>query len=212
MKHRQSSSAWGILALIGCAALYVLSKRFFPALTTPLLWIFGIVAVLVAALVGAVVFAAFHQPKKTPEQEKLEAQTEILKKARLTLMELRTSSMRVKNQQVHDGARQICATLDQILKALQEQPGDIPKARSFLNHSLPMLSGILRKYIRLEGSGVPADEVTEQTAACLRELEKAAEKQYRNLFENDMVDITADMQVLTQLCRQNGLLEEAFTQ
>ena len=87
-------------------------------------------------------------------------------------------------------------------------PEDIAKARSFLNHSLPLLSGILRKYIRLEQSGVPNEDVTAQTISCLQDLETAAQKQYQNLFDNDVVDITADMEVLTQLCRQNGLLEE----
>ena len=211
MENGKNTGLLGFFGLIACVVLYFAARRFFPALSALMLWIFGIAAALIVVLVAVVLFAAFHKPKKTPEQEKLEAQTDILKKARLTMMELRTSSMRVKNQQVQGSSKRICATLDQILKALQEQPGDIPKARSFLNHSLPMLSGILRKYIRLEGSGVPTDEVTEQTAACLRDLETAAEKQYRNLFDNDMVDITADMHVLTQLCRQNGLLEEDLT-
>ena len=74
--------------------------------------------------------------------------------------------------------------------------------------SLPLLSGILRKYTRLEQSGVPTEEVTARTIDCLRDLETASQKQYESLFDNDVVDITADMQVLTQLCRQNGLLEE----
>ncbi len=211
MDQNQSSGLWGLLGLIGCTVLYFVTRRFFPALSTVLLWVFGIAAVLIVLLVATVVFAAFHKPKKTPEQEKLEAQGEILKKARASMMELRTASMRVKNREVQGSAQQICATLDQILKVLKEQPEDIGKARSFLNHSLPMLSGILKKYVRLEQSGAPNTDVTVQTTACLQKLETAAQKQYDNLFANDVVDITSDMEVLTQLCRQNGLLEEELT-
>ena len=211
MDKNQSSGLLGLLGLIGCAALYFLTRQFFPALSTVLLWGFGIAAALIVLLVAVVMFAAFHKPKKTPEQEKLDVQNEILKKARASMMDLRTASMRVKNREVQSSAQQICATLDQILKVLKEQPEDIPKARSFLNHSLPMLSGILRKYIRLEQSGVPNEDVTAQTISCLQDLETAARKQYQNLFDNDIVDITADMEVLTQLCRQNGLLEEELT-
>ena len=208
MEQKQSSGLLGLLGLIGCAGLYVLSRRFFPALSSVLLWVFGIAAALIVLLVAVVLFFAFHKPKKTPEQERSEAQETVLKKARASLMELRTSAMRVKQQQVRDSARNICATLEQILKELKNQPEDIAKARSFLNHSLPMLSGILRKYIRLEQSGVPNEDVTAQTISCLQDLETAAQKQYQNLFDNDVVDITADMEVLTRLCRQNGLLEE----
>jgi len=211
MDHRQSSPVWGLLGLSACVVLYFVARKFLPALSTALLWIFGIAAALIVALVAVVVFAAFHKPKKTPEQEQNEAQAAVLKTARASLMELRTASMRVRNQQVQGSAQRICATLDQILKVLKEQPEDISKARRFLHQSLPMLSGILQKYSRLEQSGVPADEVTERTTVCLRDLETAAQKQYENLFANDMIDITADMEVLTQLCRQNGLLEEELT-
>ena len=208
MENGKNTGLLGFLGLLACVALYFVARKFFPSLSTLMLWIFGIAAALIVVLEAVVLFAAFHKPKKTPEQEHSEAQETVLKKARASLMELRTSAMRVKQQQVRDSARNICITLDQILKELKNQPEDIAKARSFLNHSLPMLSGILRKYIRLEQSGVPNEDVTAQTISCLQDLETAAQKQYQNLFDNDIVDITADMEVLTQLCRQNGLLEE----
>ena len=167
MENGKNTGFLGFLGLIACVALYFVSRRFFPALSTLLLWIFGIAAALIVVLVVVVLFFAFHKPKKTPEQERSEVQETVLKKARASLMELRTSAMRVKQQQVRDSARNICATLDQILKELKNQPEDIAKARSFLNHSLPMLSGILRKYIRLEQSGVPNEDVTAQTISCL---------------------------------------------
>ena len=193
MEQKQSSGLLGLLGLIGCAALYFVARRFFPALST---------------LVAVVLFFAFHKPKKTPEQERNEAQAAVLKTARASLMELRIASMRVRNQQVQDSAQRICTTLDQILKELKSQPKDIVKARSFLNHSLPLLSGIVRKYSRLEQSGVLTEEITDHTISCLRDLESAALKQYQNLFDNNIIDITADMEVLTQLCRKNGLLDD----
>lgn len=211
MEKAKNSGLLGFLGLIACVVLYYIARKFLPALSTVLLWVFGIAAALIVVLVAVVVFAAFHKPKKTPEQERDEAQAAVIKTARASLMELRTASMRVRNQQVQGSAQRICATLDQILKVLKEQPEDISKARRFLHQSLPVLSGILQKYSRLEQSGVPADEVTERTTVCLRDLETAAQKQYENLFANDMIDITADMEVLTQLCRQNGLLEEELT-
>jgi len=211
MDQNRSSAMGGILGLAGCAVLYFLLRRLFPALSTVLLWIFGIAAVLIVLLVAAVVFFAFHKPKKTPEQERAEAQKAVLKNARASLMELRTASMRVKNRQIQSSVEQFCGSLDQILKELNAHPEDLPTARSFLNHSLPMVNGILRKYIRLEQSGVPNETVTAQTVTCLQNLEIAAQKQYQNLFDNDVVDITADMEVLAQLCRKNGLLEDERT-
>lgn len=206
--EQNQSGIWGFLGLIGCVVLYAVLRRFFPAWSTALLWVFGITALLIVALVAVVLFFAFHKPKKTPEQERSEAQETILKNARASFMELRTATMRVRNRHVRAGAEEICVALEQILSEVKADLEKLPKARSFLQHSLPILSGILRKYIRLEGSGVPNDAVTEQTLLCLRDLNTAARKQYNQLFENDVVDITAEMEVLVQLCRQNGLLEE----
>ena len=208
MNEGKRSGGLGILALIGCGVLYMAAKRFFPSLSTLLLWIFGIAAAAIVLLVGLVIFFAFHKPKLTPEQAAEEERAAVLKKARAALMELRTGSMRIKNQAIRESGQRICATLDQILNALKEQPEDLPRARRFLNHALPMLSGILQKYNRLEQSGVATEDVTEHTVSCLQELETAARKQYENLFDNDVVDITAEMEVLKQLCKQNGLLED----
>ena len=206
-KGNRSGGA-GALALLGCAAVYLLARKLFPSAATLLLWVFGILAVAIVLLVVLVLVFAFRKPKLTPEQEASEARQEVLKKARASMMELRTGSMRIKNQQIRESCQRICAVLDKILSALKEQPEDLPRARKFLNQALPMLSGILQKYGRLEQSGVVTEDVTRQTAEGLVELESAAQKQYENLFDNDVVDITAEMEVLTQLCRQNGLLEE----
>lgn len=34
------------------------------------------------------------------------------------------------------------------------------------------------------------------------------EKQYTNLFDNDKLDLTVEMEVLRQMCKQDGLLTE----
>ena len=208
MEQGKRSGGLGALALIGCGVLILIARRLFPSLASVLLWIFGIAAAAVVLLVGLVLFSAFRKPKRTPEQEVEEGRQMVLKKARGALMELRTGTMRIRQQEIRKSGQRICATLDKILGTLKAQPEDLPRARRFLNHVLPMLSGILRKYAELERNGVVTQEVTAQTISTMNELEAAAQKQYESLFDNDVVDITADMIVLTQLCRQNGLLEE----
>ena len=37
----------------------------------------------------------------------------------------------------------------------------------------------------------------------------AMEKQYNNLFEIDILDLTVEMEVLTQICKRDGLLTDA---
>ena len=208
MEQRKHTGLFGLLGIIGCVSLYFISRSFFPTLSTMLLWLFGIAVALIVLLVAVVLYLAFHKPKKTPEQERKDAQETVLKQAKSSLIDLKTGAMRIRDPKIRDSAERICSTLDQILRELNDHPDGLPKARTFLNHSLPMLSGILRKYAHLERSGILTEDVTEKAISCLRNLEAAAQTQYTNLFQNDIVDITTDMEVLTQLCRQNGLLED----
>ena len=64
------------------------------------------------------------------------------------------------------------------------------------------------KYKELESSGVPTMEVTENTIDCLKNIKAAMEKQYNNLFESDILDLTVEMEVLTQICKRDGLLTD----
>ena len=212
MENGKNTGLLGFLGLIACVALYFVVRKFFPSLSTLMLWIFGIAAAMIVVLVAVVLFFAFHKPKKTPEQERSEAQETVLKKARASLMELRTSAMRVKQQQVRENAQNICVTLEQILKELKNQPEDIVKARSFLNHSLPMLSGILKKYVRLEQSGVPAADDAEKVAVCLDGIQVAMRKMYDSLYTDDKLDLTVEIETLKQICRRDGLLAEDVIQ
>ena len=51
-------------------------------------------------------------------------------------------------------------------------------------------------------------EVTENTIDCLKNIKAAMEKQYNNLFESDILDLTVEMEVLTQICKRDGLLTD----
>ena len=168
----------------------------------------GVVLLLVALLVALVIFFAFRKPKGTSAKPADRDVETILAKGRSNLVELRQLTMRLKNQQVRSLSEDVCGVIDKILKALKEQPEDIPTVRRFFNYYLPALGGILLNFLRLEKSGVPAADTTEKVITCLRDIRIAMEKQYANLFDNDKLDLTVEMEVLRQMCKQDGLLAE----
>ena len=105
-------------------------------------------------------------------------------------------------------SEEICGIADKILRALKEQPKDIPSARQFLNYYLPTLGSILLKYVQVEESGMPTAELTENIITCLGDIKIAMEKQYANLFEDDMLDLSVEMEALTLACKRDGLLDD----
>ncbi|MDD6643791.1 MAG: 5-bromo-4-chloroindolyl phosphate hydrolysis family protein [Faecousia sp.] len=208
MKNRKTSGFSGILFLIGAVAFFLFLRHFFPALSTVFLVIAGIALLLVILLVVLVIVFSRQKPE---EKERTKASADvnaILVKGRSNLMELRRLEMRVKDRRVRTLSEEICRSIDRILRTLKEQPEDIPAVRQFFNYYLPTLGSILLKYVRLEESGVPTAEITENTVSCLNDIRTAMEKQYANLFEDDMLDLSVEMEALTTACKRDGLLDD----
>jgi len=208
MGSDQSPESLGILALIGFVVLFVISRKFFPSFSAILLAAGIVVVVLLLLLVGLVIFLAFYRPKEKNGTGDGNNVAAVLQKGRSNLLELRKLGMKVKNQQIRSLTEEICKSADRILHTLNEQPENIPQVRQFLNYYLPTLGQILLKYRRLEESGVPALDMTEKTIFCLQDINTAMEKQYVNLFDDDVLDLSVEMEALTMACKRDGLLAD----
>jgi len=198
----------GVLGLIGCVAAFFVLRRFFPSLTTVLLIIGGIILLLIVLLVVFVMYLAFRKSKGENEKASNQEVTTILSKGRVSLMEIRRIVVRLKSQQIKGVTEDICKEADKILKTLREQPEKIPQVRQFLNYYLPTLSSILTKYGRMEENSTLTAELSQSTLSCLGDIRTAMEKQYTNLFEDDVLDLTVEMEALTIACKRDGLLTD----
>ncbi|MBR6769693.1 MAG: 5-bromo-4-chloroindolyl phosphate hydrolysis family protein [Lachnospiraceae bacterium] len=212
MNDNHSSGILGIFGLLGCLLLFFVFKRFFPTVATVLLSIGGIVLLLVVILVVLIIVFAFSKPKNTKTGAPAEDANAILAKGRASVIELRRRTMRIKNDQVRTQGEEICKASDQILRTLKEQPENISQVRQFLNYYLPTLGNILSKYARLEESGAASGEMTINTITCLRDIQTAMEKLYANLFEDDILDLTVEMETLALACKRDGLLDDEAVQ
>ena len=206
----QSSGLLGFLGLVGCIAALVFLRRFAPFLSGILMTIVIIVAVLILLLVILVIFFAFQ---KTDNKGNLtDEQAAIFSKGRANLMELRRITMRIRSNEIRSLSNQICATAEKILKTLKEKPDSIPAQRQFFNYYLPTLGSILTKYLQVEKSDVPSQNMEENVVSYLKDIKNAMDKQYENLFENDILDLSVEMEAMTIACKRDGLLSDDSTQ
>lgn len=208
MNSKKSSGAGEILCLIGIVILFFVLQHFFPVLGTVLLVASGILAVLVILLVVLVIYFSKQKPEKNGSEKASADVNSVLSKGCSNIMELRRLEMRVKNPLIRNLGEEICQVAEKILRTLKEKPEDIPEVRQFLNYYLPTLGSILLKYIRVEDSGIPADAMTQNVISCLGNIKIAMEKQYANLFEDDMLDLSVEMEALTLACKRDGLLAD----
>jgi len=199
------SGITGILGLAGCAAIFLLARRYFPSLATLLLWIAGIALLGMLVLIGLVIYFSVTGNKESSDPNSPAA---ILSKARADLMEMRRMQVKIRNREIMSLCREITDTGDRILSVLKQKPQAVSDARQFLNYYLPTLGKILRSYVHLEESGSLTEEMKNSTVTHLCEIRKAMEKQYNSLFDDEKLDLTVDMEALTLACKRDGLLDE----
>ena len=199
----KNSGKSGLISLIVFALIIFVSVKLLPALAKVLLIVLGIVVVLIVVLIVLIIVFSVKKPK---EKGNKSDNASMLDNGRAVLLELRKLTMRVKNYQVRSKSNEICTVTGKILSTVKNQPENISDVRQFLNYYLPTIEKILRKYIMLEESGIPADEVINNTASCLSEIKVALDRQYENLFEDDKLDLSVEMETLKIACKRDGLL------
>lgn len=207
MKERTSYLP-GILAA-GAALILSLSLRsVLPKLSALLLAVVCISGVVFVLLLGAVIFFAFWKPKATAEETESLRRADLVKCGRSQLVGARMARNRIRESRVRALSGGVCDQMEKILRTLGEQQEDIPKAGLVFSYYLPTLKKILEKFAYLESSATADSALAETTARCLEDIHKAMVQQYDNLFADDILDLTVEMQTLTQICQRNGLLPE----
>ena len=207
---KQGSGGIGILTLAVIAAVLLILRRIAPSLGRLFLILGGIAVFAVIALVAVVIFFAFHKPKKTPEQLNEENAASMVRQGRAQLMDIRRLASKVKDRSISGTSNSICSAIEKILQTVKDQPKKINDVGRFFRYYLPTMESILTKYIHLETNGTLAEDTTEKTLSCLKDMESAMEKQYLNLFEADKLDLSVEMEVLLQVCRKDGLLADDY--
>lgn len=204
----RSSGLLGIAGLAGFVVLFIVLHSVFPSIAKMMLIAVGVIVLLVLVLVAVVLYFAFQKPEGKPGSKESEEADAILKKGRSNLMELRRLSMQVRNSEIRQCSGELCGTVDKILRTLKEQPQDIPRVRQFFQYYLPTLGNILLKYVRIEAGEIPADDTTAKTISGLKQIQTAMEKQYASLFEDDILDLSVDIEALQLACKRDGLLTD----
>lgn len=199
-----------IVFLIGALILFFGLRHLFPAFGTFVLVAAGIFATLVVLIVILVIYFTKQDSEEKKDGNVSADANASLAKGRASLMELRRLKTHIKNPQIRSLGEEICQIVDKILRTLKEQPEDISTARQFFNYYLPMLGSILLKYSRLEESSTATAEITQSTISCLEDMKTALEKQYTNLFEDDILDLSVDLEALSLVCKRDGLLDDDF--
>lgn len=95
-----------------------------------------------------------------------------------------------------------------ILRLLEQRPEKADSLHSFTGYYLPQTLKLTEAYARLESQGVEGENITTAKQKITDALDMLADgyrQQLDQLFEDDVVDITADIAVMEQMLARDGL-------
>lgn len=97
-----------------------------------------------------------------------------------------------------------------IIDQVERKPDKLKEVRQFMNYYLPTTIRLLEQYVQLQNVGLKGENIDsgmQKIEAMLDKVIVAFQKQLDGLFERDVVDITADIQVMEQMMAAQGLTD-----
>ncbi|MBQ6835139.1 MAG: 5-bromo-4-chloroindolyl phosphate hydrolysis family protein [Lachnospiraceae bacterium] len=204
--NQNSSGLFVFWGMICTFILLFVIRSHVPSLANALFIIIGACMILLLLFVSIVMYFALRNPKTSNSQNDSDKIKPLMNNGRQSLIKLRSLSMEIKNSHVRKINNDICNIIERIFRTLKEHPEQIDSLRQFFHYYLPTLEKILIKYKSFETQGLPSAKITQSTITCLQDIKTAMEKLYNNLFEDDILDLTVEIEVLRQICKRDGLL------
>ena len=107
--------------------------------------------------------------------------------------------------------KQIEILTDKILAHVRNHPEKLREIKQFMSYYLPTTIKLLEQYVVLQNQGMRMGNIDDGMKKIEEMLDKvivAFQKQLDSLFEADVVDITADIQVMEQMMASQGLTDK----
>lgn len=178
--------------------------------------VYKLLPLLICAAASIAVFALLSGKRKAQIAKLPPAPTvkvraeEIAKKLDVFRDRLQAQESAVADTGVRRSIHSMATTLDLIADEVERDPADRNKVRKLANHYGEMITGLVDKYIQLEGQTQAAAEGG-TVASAMEEIRKglagaddALKKLLDDLFSNDAMDVNADINVLEQLLKMDS--------
>lgn len=133
---------------------------------------------------------------------------EAVEEGKRLILQLKQANEAIKNQKLSDQINRFVEITENILQTVIDKPNKVSEIRKFLNYYLPTCINLLNHYADFEKQKMKGSNVLEsmdKITAMMDTIEIAFKKQLDSLFDNETLDISADITVLESMLRQEGL-------
>ena len=213
-QNKKNDTKAYVISFIAMGAAVVLYSLIFPMYR----WQHYLIAAGIALLVGRVVFImaqGLDTSKEAPVQQPIpktgdSAVDSLVEKGQEMLAEIRKENDLIPDAELTAQMNQLDKVANQIFHTVAEQPAKAPQIRRFMDYYLPttlkMLTGY-RKMDERQVKGQNANETRAQIREAMDTVLKAFDKQLDALYQDELLDISTDIDVMETMLRQDGLID-----
>ncbi len=208
----------GLIGIVICILVFVFAIKVIPILAylAALCFIFFMIAIIVQGFKGG--RTAGDANKKTPvdvttrginsQGPKLQAeQHDKIVAANQNIVAGRTLVGRIGDADIRAAANNAYDKAEKLIKTFREQPDEIRRNSQFFNYYLPTINTILSKYLTLEKSEVVEKaESKDVVIPYLNQIAEALEKQYKASFDNELLDMSVEIEAMQIALKRDGLV------
>ncbi len=137
----------------------------------------------------------------------------LLSKGRQMISDLHEENKQIKEPSLNATLTQLENQCAEVFRAVYDKPAKAPQIRKFMDYYLPTTLKLTRGYRVLGERNVAGQD----SVAARRRIDEAlgvvlrgCQKMLDNLYKDDVLDITTDIDVLEQMLTRDGLTESAL--
>ena len=186
-------------------------------------WQHYLICAGIAVLVGWIVYQmaqGLDTSKQAPAQQTIpktgdSAVDSLVEKGQEMLAQIRKENDLIPDVDLSAQMDQLDDVANRIFHTVAEKPEKAPQIRRFMDYYLPTTLKMLTGYRKMDERQVAGKEA-QATRAQIREamdtVLKAFDKQLNALYQDDMLDLSTDIDVMETMLRQDGLIDSGMKQ
>lgn len=210
------AGAYGIIAAGVALLLYALIFPFYRVLH----YVIGAVVAIVTGRVISIMAQGLDTSKSAPVQVVFQPTgnadvDSLIKRGQEMLAQIREENRLIPDVVLSEKIDKLEDISNRIFHTVAEQPQKAPQIRRFMEYYLPTTLKMLTGYRKMDErkvEGETAKATREQIENAMDVVLTAFNKQLATMYQDDMLDISTDIDVLETMLKQDGLIENGLHQ
>ena len=168
---------------------------------------------LPSALIGTGAFIAGELLLSSDEKNQIptESVKKTLDSAKNESKDIYNMRNKIEDEDLKKYIINISTSANKIISAIEKEPKKIRKIANFFDYYLPVTLSIIKRYDEIENQNLSSQEMKEfisSTKLMLKSADEAFNKILERLYQNDMINIDADMKVFNSMLKADGYDDE----